>query len=176
MYCTPPQLADAKLTRELAQVATPERSPIVDDALMEATLRGTDRSAFAAEDIAIADAALEHIAKALRDADGVIDGYLRTRKPTPYVVPLDPVPEIVSVWARWIARYMLHKDRVHTTEQQDPIVRDYKEALRFLQLVADGKFSLGADDPSPPPAGAGMPLVCAPERVFTQDTLRDYGT
>lgn len=175
MYCTPSQLADAKLTRELAQVATPERVAVLDDALMEATLRGTDRSSFDPNDVAIADEALAHIQSALVDADGVIDGYLRSRKPVPYTVPLDPVPDVVCVWARWIARYLLHKDRVSTTEQQDPIVRDYKEALRFLQLVADGKFSLGGNDPLPP-AGAGMPQVSAPERVFTQETLRDYGT
>lgn len=175
MYCTPLQLADAKLARELAQVATPERDAIVADALMEATLRGEDRSSFDAPDIAVADAALAHIEKALADADAVIDGYLRVRRPAPYVVPLDPVPEIVSVWARWIARYLLHKDRVSTSEAQDPVVRDYKEALKFLQLVAEGKFSLGADDPLPP-AGHGAPEVCAPERQFTQETLRDYGT
>jgi phage gp36-like protein len=175
MYCTPAQLADAKLTRELAQVATPESARILGDALMEATLRGEDRSAFEPADVEVADDALVHVQKAIEEAGGVIDGYLRARKPSPYVVPLDPVPEIVSVWARWITRYLLHKDRVHTTEQVDPIVRDYKEAMRFLQLVADGKFSLGADDPLPP-AGAGMPQVCAPTRIWDQDSLRDYGT
>lgn len=175
MYCTALQLAEAKLTRELAQVATPERDAIVEDALMEATLRGQDRSTWTSEAVAIADAALEHIERMLADADGVIDGFLRIRKPVPYTVPLDPVPEIVSVWARWIARYLLHKDRVGTTEQQDPVVRDYKEALRFLQLLADGKFSLGATDPLPP-AGVGTPEACAPERIFTHETLRDYGT
>lgn len=175
MYCTPVQLADARLTRELAQVATPERVAILDDAIMEATLRGTDRSAFDPTLTDIADQALVHIEQALADADGVIDGYLRSRKPTPYTVPLDPVPDVISVWARWIARYLMHKDRVHTSDQQDPIVRDYKEALRFLQLVADGKFSLGPLDPLPP-AGAGVPQVCAPERVWTQESLRDYGT
>src|SRR5690242_15856794 len=113
MYCTLVQLADARLTRELAQVATPERVAILDDAIMEATLRGTDRSSFDANLIAIADQALVHIENALADADGVIDGYLRSRKPTPYTVPLDPVPDVVSVWARWIARYLMHKDRVH---------------------------------------------------------------
>lgn len=175
MYCTALQLADARLARELAQIATPEREAIVADALMEATLRGEDRGAFDPAAIVVADAALAHIEAALVDADAVIDGYLRARRPDPYVVPLDPVPDIVTVWARWIARYLLHKDRVGTSEQQDPIVRDYREALKFLQLVADGKFSLGASDPLPP-AGAGAPEVCAPERVFTHDALRDYGT
>lgn len=175
MYCTPVQLADAKLVRELAQVATPERFPIVADDLMEATLRGEDRTAFDPADVAIADEAMVHINRALGDADGVIDGYLRMRKPVPYTVPLVPVPGIVSVWARCIARYLLHKDRVNTEEKTDPIVRDYRDALRFLELTRDGKFSLGTDDPLPP-AGAGAPDFCAPPREFTFDKLKDFGT
>lgn len=175
MYCTPVHLADARLTRELAQVATPERSRVLSDALMEATLRGEDRSGFDPAEVAVADDALVHIEQAIADAGGVIDGYLRSRKPVPYTVPLDPVPSVVVVWARWITRYLLHKDRINTTERDDPVVRDYREALKFLQLVAEGKFSLGADDPLPP-AGAGMPEFCAADRQFTMDKLRDYGT
>lgn len=174
MYATLAQLADAKLSRELAQVATADNATVIDDALMEASLRDGDRSSWPADQIALADDALVHITKAIGDADSVINGYLRNRKPTAYTVPLDPVPGIVAVWSRWIARYLLHKDRVNTAEATDPVVRDYKEALKFLQLTADGKFSLGADDPLPPP-GAGAPEVCAPERVFTFDTLRDFG-
>lgn len=175
MYCTPVHLADTKLARELAQVATPERHRIVADDLMEATLRGSDRTSFEPADVAVADETLVVIEQALTDADGVIDGYLVMRKPVPYTVPLDPAPGIVAVWARWIARYLLHKDRVNTEEKTDPVVRDYKEALKFLELVRDGKFSLGPGDPLPP-ASSGAPEACAPERQFTMDTLRDYGT
>lgn len=173
MYCTPAQLAESKLTRELAQLCTPDRYPVVAEDLMEATLRGQDRSAFDVDDVAIADLALAHVTKGLTDADGVIDGYLSLRKPTPYTLPLSPVPGIVTTWARQIARYLLSKDRVGTREEFDPVVRDYKDALRFLELTRDGKFSLGASDPLPP-ASSGMPEYCAPERVFTADTLRDY--
>ncbi|MGO1072321.1 gp436 family protein [Lysobacter sp. CA199] len=173
-YATPVQLADARLARELAQVTTPERVRVIADELMEATLRGTDRSAWSAAEIAIADECLRTITRRLRDADSTIDGYLRTRKPRPYTVPLDPVPELVTLWARWIARYLLHQDR-RTEEKDDPIVRDYKQALQFLQLTAEGKFSLGGEDPLPP-ASAGSPEICAPEREFTMHTLRDYGT
>lgn len=175
MYCTPAQLADAKLVRELAQVATPERLPIVADDLFEAVLRGEDTSAFPAGDVANANEALAVVVRALTDADGVIDGYLALRKPVAYTLPLDPVPGIVGVWARWIARYLLHKDRVNTREETDPVVRDYERAIKFLEQTRDGKFALGADDPLPPPSG-GAPAVCAPQRVFTTDTLRDYGT
>jgi phage gp36-like protein len=174
VYLTLAQLADAKLTRELAQVATPDDARVLDDALMEATLRDQDRSAWPADQVALADAAAVTITQAIDQAGEVIDGYLRNRKPVPYIVPLDPVPGIVAVWTRWIARYLLHKDRVNTAEATDPVVRDYKEACRFLQLTADGKFSLGADDPLAPPS-SGSPEVCAPERVFTTGTLRDFG-
>lgn len=174
MYCTPSQLADAKLTRELAQVATPERARVVADALMEAVLRGQDTSGYDTADVDIARQALLHVETALHDADQLIDGYLRMRKPRPYQVPLAPVPGIVTVWARWIARYLAHKDRVNTKEETDPVVRDYMQALKFLELVRDGKFSLGVDDPQAP-ASAGAPQVCAPAREFTMHSLRDFG-
>lgn len=172
-YCTLALLSAAKLARELAEVATPERYPIVDEALMDATLLGADRLNWSEEDKAIADEAAAHVQRALDDADEVINGYLRLRKPVPYTVPLAPVPGLVSVWARWIARYLLHKDRVSTQEATDPVVRDYKEALKFLALVRDG-HSLGAGDPLDPPS-SGSPQVYAPPRQFTFGTLRDYG-
>ena len=174
MYCTLAQLVESKLTRELAQVATPERYPVVADALLEATLLEGDRTAFDPADTAVADEALAVIIAALVSADEVIDGYLVMRKPTAYVVPLNPVPGIVSTWSRWIARYLLHKDRVSTEERSDPVVRDYRNALKFLEQVRDGKFSLGATDPLPAPS-SGAPEFIAPERQFTMDTLRGYG-
>lgn len=173
MYCTPAQLADAKLTLELAQLTTPDGYPVVDDELMEATLREQDRSGFEPEAVAVADQALVHVRQALADASAVIDGYLSLRKPVAYVLPLAPVPGIVTVWARWIARYLVNKDRERSQEQTDPVVRDYRQAIRFLELTRDGKFSLGADDPLPP-ASAGAPQVSAPGRRFSHRTLHDF--
>lgn len=174
MYCSPAILADAKLTRELAEVATPERMPIPADAVMDAVLRNGSLVGFDPDQVAAAQAALVVINTALESADQVIDGYLVMRKPTPYTVPLDPVPGIVTTWARWIARYLLHKDRVNTEERTDPVVRDYKAAIKFLEDIRDGKFSLGAGDPLPAPS-AGMPQFCGPERQFTMDTLKGFG-
>lgn len=174
MYCTLIQLADAKLARELAQAATPERMRVPADVVMDAVLRDADTSNFDPEDVAAAQAARVVVERALKSAAGLIDGYLRMRKPVPYTVPLSPVPEVVAVWAQWIARYMLHKERFGTEERTDPVVRDYKEAIRLLQEVRDGKFSLGDEDPLPP-ASAGAPAFCGPEREFTMQTLRDFG-
>jgi len=136
---------------------------------MDATLRGADRDAWSAADIAAADAALARVQEAVRQADGLIDGYLVQRG---YTVPLAPVHELVSVWSCDIARYLLHKDRIGD-ERSDPIARGYRDALKLLQQLADGKFSLGAGDP----------LATAPDtdvrfasdaKVFSRHELRSF--
>ncbi|MBI1626954.1 gp436 family protein [Comamonas suwonensis] len=141
-YITPIDLAERPGAKELAEVATPEHKRIVDTALMDATLRGGDRSSWTAEDQADADAAMARIQDAVAEADALIDGFLAKRG---YTLPLAPVPKLVTGWSRSIARYLLHKSRI-SMESNDPIVRDYRDALKLLQLTADGKFSLGADD------------------------------
>ncbi len=167
-YITPDQLAKRPGARELAQIATPEHEAVVDSELMEATLTGADRSTWSIEEIEVADEALGTIEDAMADAKSVIDGFLARRG----YLPLNPVPPIVTTWARAILRYMLHKDRIGDSKD-DPIVRDYNDAMRLLQLTADGKFSLGADDTSAP-AGTGSPDWSSPERQFTRETMRDF--
>lgn len=171
MYITPVQLAESPGARELAQVATPEQSPVVDTALMDATLRGTDRSAWSSDDIAVADDALARIQDAIDGAGAVIEGYLVLRG---YALPLDPAPNIVTRWARSIVRYSLHKDRI-SDPKSDPIARDYSDALKFLQATADGSFSIGVSvDPAAPAGSAGEVSTSAPCRVFTGCNLDDF--
>lgn len=142
-YITLDDLAERPGARELAQVATKEGARAVATDLMEATLRGADRSAWAADLVAVADDALQRIQDAVVEAESIIDGNLAKRS---YPLPLSPVPKLVTGWARDIARYLLHKDR-GGKEDSDPIVRNYRDALKFLALVAKGEFSLGAEDP-----------------------------
>ncbi len=142
MYVTLAQLAERPGAQELAQVASTSHETLVDYELMDLTLRGSDRSEYSAEEIAAADEAAARITDAATEAGGVIDGFLARR----YSLPLASVPGLVVAWARAITRYLLHKDRI-TDERSDPIARDYRDALKLLGLVADGKFSLGAEDP-----------------------------
>lgn len=167
MYVTPANLADRPGATELAEVATPERSPIVDADLMDATLRTANRDAWTADQQAVADAALERVNQAATDAGTLIDGFLAPR----YAVPVDADQfGIVRVWATAIARYLLHKDR-RTLETSDPIVRDYKDAVSMLQLAQAGKFALGAGDTL---AGPGAPDVRACPPKFDKNTLHDF--
>ncbi|CAD5107234.1 gp436 family protein [Zestomonas carbonaria] len=169
MYVTLAELADRPGATELSQVATPLRYAAVDPELLDALLRAESVGSWPADQVQIGMEALDVIVSAANDAQAIIDGYLRRRG---YALPLAARFGIVTGWARAITRYLLHKDRL-SAEATDPIVRDYRDALKFLQLVADGKFSLGPDDPLAPVSG-GAPEFSAPPRVFSRDSLKDF--
>jgi phage gp36-like protein len=141
-YLTLLQMAELPGALELAQVASDKHGKLVAPALMDASLRAGDRSAWSADEIAAADAAIARIEEAGGQADAIIDGYLGRR----YTLPLPAVPSIVTTWARALTRYTLHGDRV-AGEDKDPFVRYSRDALMFLALVGDGMFSLGLQDP-----------------------------
>ncbi|UYZ84287.1 DUF1320 domain-containing protein [Entomomonas sp. E2T0] len=162
-------LAEQPGATELSQVATPIRYSAVDYDLLDAMLRGRDTSGWPADEVEIAQLVIAVIVEARTDADGVIDGFLAKRG---YKLPLIKVFPLVVHWSRVITRYFLHKNR-QALESNDPIVRDYKDALKFLQMVAEGKFSLGEDDTLTPPNSAA-PKTCHPPRVFTTESLKDY--
>ncbi len=170
MYVSHLQLAERPGPLELSQVASDAHDALVDAELMDATLRATDRSAWSAGQQAAADEALARIDDAVTNADGLIEGFLSQAA---YTLPLSPVPTIVTGWSRDIARYFLHKDRIQD-ERSDPIARAYRDALALLRLTADGKFSLGINDPQAPTQDAGLPQFEAPDRVYSADTLRDF--
>lgn len=168
-YVTHIELSERPGARELAQVASAEHEAIVEAALMDATLRGTDRTLWSAELVVAADAALARIDDAVTEADGIIDGFLAKRG---YALPLSPVPSVVSAWSRAISRYLLHKGRI-SDERTDPIARDYRDALKLLALTAEGKFSLGATDPVVVSSSTDVRFA-GDANVFGRDELRHF--
>ncbi|MCY1503919.1 hypothetical protein D9M68_380680 [compost metagenome] len=169
-YITAVQLAERPGALELSQVATAAHVKPVPAELMEATLRGGGRSAWTVDQLAAADDALQRIQDAVGQAESLVDGYLARRG---YGLPLSSVPELVTGWVRDIARYLLHKDR-GGREESDPIVRAYRDALKFLELTAAGKFSLGAADPiQSDPNSLDVRFDAAPS-VFNRDQLRGF--
>lgn len=148
-YITPAELAERPGARELAQLASAEHLAVTDYALMDATLRGTDRSAWTLQQLDAADAALARIEDAVAEASAMIDGYLVQGG---YTLPIDLAAlgsskSVLTSWARAISRYLLNKNRI-TDETKDPVARDNRDAHRMLALVAQGKFSLGVADPA----------------------------
>ncbi|MCP4469004.1 MAG: DUF1320 domain-containing protein [Halieaceae bacterium] len=143
MYITHGDLIERPGARELAQVASSHHEQMVPYELMEQSLLAGDRGSWSLDEVARADDALARIDDAVQRASDMIDGYLVRR----YSVPLpEPVPGVVVEWCRQISRYYLHQHRI-SDERSDPVARDYRDAMKLLQQVAEGKFFLGYNDP-----------------------------
>jgi phage gp36-like protein len=112
----------------------------------------------------IGEAVLAH---ALSHADGLINGYLRAR----YPLPLTAHYPILTTFAVDIARYLLLGAEANETS---PARDRYKNAIRFLELIAEGKIGLGADtDGQSGPASSRIGVVGG-HRVFTGHSLAEY--
>lgn len=108
------------------------------------------------------------IDRAISDADGEINGYVGSR----HTVPLSTVPDIIRKCSVDIAVKNLYQRRSNVPEDRADA---YKQAVKFLEKVAEGKISLGTDDPdgSPPDDGART-HDDNPERIFTRDDLDSF--
>ena len=99
----------------------------------EELLQLSDRSAPPTGSV---DAAV--VARALADADGMIDSHLGAR----YAVPLAaPLPADIVRVACDIARY-----RLHDLAPTEAVREHYRDALRWLRDLADGKLPLIGSD------------------------------
>lgn len=163
------ELAERPGAAELAQVTASMGKPMARPEILDALLRGEDTATWPPAEVEVALAAVKKIGDAVEETQGLVDGYLLKRG---YKLPLANVPLILAGWARAITRYKLHAHRI-SDEKTDPIVRDYRDALKLLEQVAAGKFSLGLGDVLP--ASGGTPQLSGPGRTFSMDTLRDYG-
>jgi phage gp36-like protein len=106
------------------------------------------------------------IAKALTDADNIIDARLATR----YQVPLSTTPAIVNGWAVSIARYFLHRDGA-----PDHVVRDYNNAVSDLKDAANGKILVpDVAGIAPSEASSGSVNVYGDCPAFSRDKLEGF--
>ena len=170
MYVTPAQLADgADALSELSQLYN------CDGSLLALVIVQGDTSGWPADEVAVAVDALASIERFIVQADGEVDARLAQRGyPLPQSAAQFP---ILTVWARAIARYHLHRQRDKTSEETGRIERDYRDALRALDQVAAGKLSLGVNDPlAPTPSDpdnpeSGSTRLASNERLFSRKTL-----
>lgn len=107
----------------------------------------------------------QKLARAISDADSLIDGYLAAR----YGLPLSSVPTLVAGWAADIARFKLWDD--HAPEE---VRKRYEDALAQLKLLAQGVISLPPGSDGAQVTGAISFAGYSADRVFTQDTLREF--
>ena len=111
----------------------------------------------------VVDAAV--LTRALEDAGAEVDAYLQGR----FALPLAAVPMVLKRIAADMARFRLYENRA--TEE----VRDrYKNALRDLERIRDGKINLGLDAAGEASPERGSVGLSAAPRTFSHDTLSDY--
>lgn len=106
-----------------------------------------------------------NFAQAQKDGDGEIDSYLQGR----YPLPLVHVPTALCRIACDLYRYYLYSPR--TTEE---VEKRYDNAVKFLKSIAKGEVNLGLAVDAQPASTAAPVRVSTPERIFTQDRLKDY--
>lgn len=104
---------------------------------------------------------------ALDAATAEINVYLAER----YSLPLATAYPILTTYCVDIARYRLLG--AQTTETEPARVR-YRDAIRFLELVAQGKVSLGANPDGSAAVQQKQIGVVGSRRVFTRCTLQDF--
>lgn len=113
----------------------------------------------------LVDAAV--LALAILHAGDEIDAYLGGR----YSLPLASVPRLLVGVCCDIVRYRLCGTEVQETE---PARNRFKDAIRLLESVRDGKLTLGLD-PAQQAVGTGATVrINDGRRKFTADTLSDY--
>lgn len=160
IYLTPAQLRDLTSNLELAQVATPrEFAPIPPEAMRKA-IDGQTVDPPNTEKAALALAKIEDAIEAAQD---LVDNFLRSR----YVLPLEVAPSTVTEIMVRVARYTLHNERA-----SDEIVERYKEAMKWLQAIADGTMVL--DVPPAAVADFGGIEIGEGSGVYSVEGLVNY--
>lgn len=105
------------------------------------------------------------VARALTDADALIDGYVGKV----YALPIASVPHALTKVGADIARYYLYGKRA---EKDGPIERAYLQAVRWLRDVASGQVQIDVGGVPAAQAGGGTVHMTGPDRVMSRDNLR----
>lgn len=104
-------------------------------------------------------------ARAIADADALIDGYCFGR----YALPLDPLPAIVTDLSQRVAIY-----KAHARVASEKIRKDFEDAIKTLKEIAAGTVKLQASGVEQQGSGGGGVLTNTPERPFTHESMKGY--
>lgn len=122
------------------------------------------------DDAGLAEVDTAVLAQEIADADAVIDGHLRAH----YGVPLVTTPNLVRKLSIKLTTHGLFSRRAAAfAGMPEHVQAGYDWAMAQLRLIRTGTLDLGVE---PPPAvsSAEVAQTDGPERLFTEDTLKDY--
>ncbi|GAB6170779.1 DUF1320 domain-containing protein [Paradesulfitobacterium aromaticivorans] len=103
----------------------------------------------------------DNINLAISNASSEVDGYASVR----YQVPFATVPPVIKKLAADIAVYNLFS-RHWTGDEEENIIRRYKNAIALLQRIAEGKVLLGV--------GENNIFYSAPSKAFGSRFRQEY--
>lgn len=102
------------------------------------------------------------------DSSALMDSYLAGRYSLPFASP----PQVLVPKCLDICRYFLDRNAA-----REDVRQRYEDVIRWLEMVAKGVVQLGLDTNNTQVksnTGVGMPDFEAGERVFTNDSLKDF--
>lgn len=111
------------------------------------------------------------VTKAIVDADSTIDSYISKAYSVPVMIV--PVPPKLNQLSVTIAVYKLFSRRASNVGGvNETVQKDYDDAIRFLELVAVGKATIGIV-PTPQTASSVGGSVSGARRVFSGKSMRN---
>lgn len=130
-------------TYELGNILAGRVEGDINTLALVALASSEDTSSFTAEELTVAQAALDRVALAIDAATRLINGYVAKRHPnglSQSQVDSSPLPDIALV----LVKYEL----MVTTDEDTR--NNHKAAMAQLRDISSGALSLGADDPAKP--------------------------
>ncbi len=109
------------------------------------------------------------VTQAIEDADALIDTYLRGK----HTVPLSTVPVPIRRASVDLATYYLYSRRMEF-EPTESMQNKYKEHVRFLEAVRDGKNLLNDIESAANTGGIYKTNKTSSSQVFDTDLLDTY--
>lgn len=90
-----------------------------------------------------------------------------------YAVPLSPAPKVINKFSKDIAVYNLFsRIGIDESTDQKTYLNRYNAAIKFFELVADGKVSIGTEADDPASAAATGFSAKSNTRLFTRGSMR----
>ncbi|MDR2452333.1 MAG: DUF1320 domain-containing protein [Candidatus Accumulibacter sp.] len=109
------------------------------------------------------------VAESVRQAEELVDGYLRGR----YTLPLPQVPSIIKDMTVHLARHWLYARRPEGADLPDAVTRSYKTAIQMLEAIRDNRITLGVPGGAAAPEPGEMKVRARPS-VFSDSLLEKY--
>lgn len=107
---------------------------------------------------------------AMAQAEETVDGYLRGR----YILPITPVPTLVKQYTIALARHWMYARRPEGSDLPDAVRATYKDAIKALETIRDGKLHLGVVVTGVDTASSGEFRARTRDKMFDHSVLSKY--